>query len=198
MGHGKLIFRYGVMGSAKSAHLLMTGYSFEEQNRNVIYLKTSVDTRNRGFIESRTGLKKVCVTVDPEENVYYRILSEVRKRSLSEDQKVTILVDEIQFFSEKQIEDLSDLVDKFGYIVICYGIKTDCNARLFPGSKRLLELCDSIEEIKRECECGKKAIINGRWDGENFVLSDSQVEVGGWDKYKSVCRKCWKSSLEVS
>ena len=108
----------------------------------------------------------------------------------------TVLVDECQFLTEEQVDQLSDIVDYMGVNVLCYGLSTDFKSHLFPASKRLFEIADSIEEVKSSCECGKKALINARFDENgNIITEGSQILVGGNEMYKPLCRKCWKDKI---
>lgn len=186
---GKVIFRYGTMGSSKSAHLLMTGYNFEEKKRKVFYLKPEVDTRSLNFIESRVGLKKECI-----------LLGNNRKITdlLGGPENIIgniILVDESQFLTTAEVNELTQLADQLDILVICYGLRTDSNSHLFEGSKRLFEMADTLEEIKSTCECGKKTVMNGKYYQYGFILSEQQVDIGANEKYRAVCRKCWTDNL---
>lgn len=188
---GKIIFRYGTMGSAKSAHLLMTGYNFEEHDRKVLYIKPSIDTRDGEAIYSRIGLNKACSIVHEDEqitDIFHRELSECHRNCI-------ILIDECQFLSASQVDELADIADEFGALIICYGLRTDSNSNLFPGSKRLFEIADTFEEVKSTCDCGKKTVINARYNEKGYILSNNQIDIGGNDKYKAVCRSCWKKEL---
>jgi thymidine kinase len=105
-----------------------------------------------------------------------------------------ILIDESQFLSEQQVDELARVVDDFGCNVMCYGLRTDFQSRLFEGSRRLFEIADSIDEVKSTCTCGRKTIVNARIDSKGDIITEgAQVEIGGNDKYMAVCRKCWRS-----
>lgn len=177
------------MGSSKSAHLLMTGFNFEEHGKLVWYIKPSIDTRDSKYISSRTGMKHECILFSKDANIFNLIDEHFFSN------KGVILVDECQFLTEAQVDQIVELVDKKDCLVICYGLRTDCNSHLFPGSKRLFEVADTFEEIKSTCDCGHKTIINAKYTEEGFVLSNTQVDIGGNDKYKAVCRKCWYEQL---
>lgn len=189
---GKLYFRYGTMGSAKTALLLTTAYNFEERNMPYICFKPVIDTREqRNVIRSRIGIERACHWIYAETNLYEfisRIFKEVEVRPL------WILVDEAQFLSERQVDELASVVDDFGCNVLCFGLRTDFRTNLFEGSRRLFEIADSIEEVKSTCNCGRKTIVNARIDSKGEILTKGeQVEIGGNDKYVAVCRKCWRN-----
>lgn len=193
----KIIFYYGAMGSRKSLDLLATAYNFEEKDIPFLALKSSLDTRDEGVIRSRAGLERKCTLITPEINIYV-VVKEYNNVLIVQGDKPLkwILVDECQFLTEDQVDQLSDIVDYMGITVMCYGLRTDFKSHLFPASKRLFEIADTIEEIKSSCECGKKAMINARFDTEGNILTEgSQILVGGDDIYKPLCRKCWKDKI---
>lgn len=180
------------MGSAKTALLLTTAYNFEERNMPYICFKPVIDTREqRNVIRSRIGIERACHWIYAETNLYEfisRIFKEVEVRPL------WILVDEAQFLSERQVDELASVVDDFGCNVLCFGLRTDFRTNLFEGSRRLFEIADSIEEVKSTCNCGRKTIVNARIDSKGEILTKGeQVEIGGNDKYVAVCRKCWRN-----
>ncbi len=189
---GKLYFRYGTMGSAKTALLLTTAYNFEERKMDYMCLKPVVDTREgRNVIRSRIGIERECVWIYSGTNLY-----EFAKNLYKENGRVVdwFLVDEAQFLTEAQVDQLSRVVDDFGSNVICYGLRTDFKSHLFEGSRRLFEIADTIDEIKSTCNCGHKTIINARIDSDgNIVEQGAQVEIGGDDRYVAVCRRCWRN-----
>ena len=189
---GKLYFRYGTMGSAKTALLLTTAYNFEERNMSYVYMKPVIDTReNKNVIRSRIGIERECQWIYHDTDLYNFAVELYEK-----EQKIVdwYLVDEAQFLTEQQVDQLSMIVDDFGSNVICYGLRTDFKSRLFEGSRRLFEIADTIDEIKSTCTCGNKTIINARIDANgDFVEEGAQVEIGGDDKYIAVCRKCWRN-----
>ena len=191
-GVGKLYFRYGTMGSAKTAMLLTQAYNFEERGMNYLCMKPIIDNREKeNVIRSRIGIERRCSWIYPEMDLY-RYLKELFEHSLVV--KDWILIDESQFLTADQVDQLARVVDDYGVNVVCYGLRTDFQSHLFEGSRRLLELADSIDEIKSTCSCGRKTIINARIDAQGNIVTDgNQVEIGGDDKYVSLCRRCWRN-----
>ena len=194
----KLFYYYGSMASAKTLRLLSTAYNFEEKGVQIMVLKPALDTRDgEGIIRSRAGLERKCIMIDKDVNLYkaikaYRNVLDAQLESLK-----WIIIDECQFLTEEQVDQLSDVVDFLDISVMCFGLRTDFQSRLFPGSKRLFELADDIEEIKSTCECGEnKTSINARFDenGE-IIIEGSQVEIGGNERYRAICRRCWKNKV---
>ncbi|ROT04065.1 thymidine kinase [Muribaculaceae bacterium Isolate-104 (HZI)] len=189
---GKLYFRYGTMGSAKTALLLTTAYNFEERGMKYVCLKPIVDTReNNNVIRSRIGIERECKWIYGDTDLY--MLAE----GLFEENMAVIdwfLVDESQFLTAEQVDQLARIVDDFGSNVVCYGLRTDFRTHLFEGSRRLFEIADSIDEIKSTCTCGRKTIVNARIDSAGDIVdTGQQVEIGGNERYIAVCRKCWRN-----
>lgn len=189
---GKLYFRYGTMGSAKTAMLLTTAYNFEERHVDYLCLKPVVDTREKdNIIRSRIGIERRCEWIYASTNLYDMARDLYRREGRIVD---WYLIDEAQFLSEQQVDQLSRVVDDFGSNVVCYGLRTDFQSHLFEGSRRLFEIADTIDEIKSTCNCGHKTIVNARIDAEGNIVSEgAQVEIGGNDRYVAVCRKCWRN-----
>lgn len=189
---GKLYFRYGTMGSAKTAMLLTTAYNFEERNMPYKCLKPVIDTRdNKNVIRSRIGIERECDWIYHDTDLY-----QYAKQLFEEHHAIVewFLVDEAQFLTAEQVDQLSRIVDDFGCNVMCYGLRTDFKTKLFEGSRRLFEIADTIDEIKSTCTCGHKTIVNARIDSNgDFVEEGAQVEIGGDDRYIAVCRKCWRN-----
>lgn len=189
---GKLYFRYGTMGSAKTAMLLTTAYNFEERNMSYRCFKPVIDTREgKNVIRSRIGIERHCEWVYPESDLYA-----MAKQMFRQEDKIIdwFLIDEAQFLTATQVDQLSRVVDDFGTNVICYGLRTDFQSHMFEGSRRLFEIADTIDEVKSTCNCGRKTIVNARIDADgNFVSEGAQVEIGGNDRYVAVCRKCWRN-----
>lgn len=189
---GKLYFRYGTMGSAKTAMLLTTAYNFEERGMAYVCMKPVVDTREKtNVIKSRIGIERHCEWIYHDTDLY------TLARKLFEQRGTMIewfLIDEAQFLTAPQVDQLSRIVDDYGCNVVCYGLRTDFQSHLFEGSRRLFEIADTIDEVKSTCNCGNKTIINARIDGNgDFVVEGEQVEIGGDDRYVAVCRKCWRN-----
>ena len=189
---GKLYFRYGTMGSAKTALLPTQAYNFEERGMRYVCLKPFVDTREgSNIIKSRIGIERECRWIHADTDLH-----ELAQQLFEENMTVIdwFLVDECQFLTARQVDQLARIVDDFGSNVICYGLRTDFQSRLFEGSRRLFEIADTIDEIKSTCNCGRKTIINARIDAKgDFVEEGNQVEIGGDDRYIAVCRKCWRN-----
>ncbi len=186
----KLYFKYGAMGSSKSAQALITKFNYEERGMKVWLIKPAMDDRDGvGIIKSRIGLNETADVLKPEDS-----LLEGFKRL---EKKDVIIVDECQFLTAEQIDDLRFIVDNYNIPVLCFGLRTDFMTKLFPGSLRLFEVADSISEIKTICSCGSKAIVNARIDEAGNVISEGeQVFIGGNESYIAMCHKCWKKALE--
>lgn len=187
---GKLYFRYGTMGSAKTALLLTSAYNFEERGMKYVCMKPIIDTReDRNVIKSRIGIERECQWIYHETDLY-----QLAQELFEENMAVIdwFLIDEAQFLTPEQVDQLARIVDDFGSNVVCYGLRTDFKSNMFEGSRRLFEIADTIDEIKSTCTCGRKTIINARIDANgDFVEDGAQVEIGGDDRYIAVCRKCW-------
>ena len=185
----KLYFKYGAMGSSKSAQALITQFNYEELGMSVWLIKPSVDTRDgANIIKSRIGLERNAQVITPEQD----IVKEYAKAGRHD----VIISDEAQFFTPEQIDQLRELVDFEDIPVLCFGLRTDFLTHVFPGSKRLLELADSITEIKTVCACGRKATVNARIDENGRVITHGdQVFLGGNDSYIAMCHRCWKKKI---
>lgn len=182
----KLYFKYGAMGSSKTAQALITKFNYEERNMKVLFLKPSIDDRDGELIvKSRIGLSSVATVVSVEDNIYN--LFEKNKNNYD-----VIIIDECQFLTEKQVDELLDIVVYFNIPVLCFGLRTDFATHMFPGSKRLFEVADSISEIKSICKCGTKATVNARFDENGKIIYEGeQICLGGNDRYVAMCIKCW-------
>ncbi len=185
----KLYFKYGAMGSSKSAQALITKFNYEERDMTVWLIKPSVDTRDGAdLIRSRIGLEAHARILTPEENIV-----EAYHAAGKHD---VIIADEAQFFTPEQIDQLRELVDEEDLPVLCFGLRTDFLTHFFPGARRLMELADSLTEIKTVCSCGRKATVNARIDGEGRIVTQgSQVMLGGNDSYVAMCHQCWKRKI---
>lgn len=194
MSGKKLFFMWGCMNCGKSAQLQLKAHNFEERKVPFIIIKSIVDTRDgNNVVHSRPLGDKECITVKQSENLFKRISKELTERGKLK----YVLVDEAQFLTEKQVDQLSDVVDYLDIDVVCYGLKSDFKTKLFPGSKRLFEIADSFKEIESTCSCGEKNMFNARVDKDgNVVTKGKQVEVGGDDRYVAMCRKCYKEKTK--
>lgn len=187
------------MASAKSSLLLMMAHSLEERGIQFLCIKPSIDDRDGyGVISSRIGISRECVSIEPDDDLYalMETYTDTAMNGYLYEKPKWVLVDECQFLTEQQVEQLATVVDNMDIDVMCFGLRTDFKTRLFEGSKRLMELADDIEETKISCACGKKAIINARIDAEGNIVTDGeQVVIGGDDLYISVCRKCYNNAI---
>jgi len=185
----KLYFKYGAMGSSKSAQALITKFNYEELGMSVWLIKPSIDDRDGAdIIRSRIGLEQHAQIINPEQSIV-----ESYKKAGRHD---VIIADESQFFTPAQIDELRDIVDDENLPVLCFGLRTDFLTHVFPGALRLMELADSITEIKTICSCGRKATVNARIDENGRIVTEgSQVLLGGNDSYVAMCHKCWKRKI---
>ena len=181
---GKLYFKYGAMGSSKTAQALITKYNYEENGLKVWLIKPCTDTRDGAdSIRSRIGLEAPAMPVAPEAD----LIGLFRQQNCD-----IVIVDECQFMTAEHIDQLRAIVDEWDIPVICFGLRTDFLTRLFPGSLRLMEVADSIEEIKTICDCGNKATVNARFDGDGHIVTEgAQVVLGGNDSYIAMCHRCY-------
>ena len=186
----KLYFKYGAMGSSKSAQALITKFNYEELGMRVWLIKPSVDNRDGSdVVRSRIGLEQRALVISPEMNII--------EQYDAHGKAAVIIADESQFFTPEQIDELRQLVDERDLPVLCFGLRTDFLTHFFPGSRRLMELADSITEIKTVCKCGSKATVNARLDGNgNVVTKGDQVFLGGNGSYVAMCHKCWKNAIQ--
>ena len=186
------------MSAGKSLRLLSTAHDFDSKNIPILVFKPSADTRDgANIIRSRAGLERECISIEPDINIFDAVNDFNHIRMATNDDKLKwILVDECQFLSEEQVDQLSDIVDFMDINVICYGLRTDFKSKLFPASKRLFEIADEIEEIKTTCKCGGRASINARFSKDGKIITEgSQILVGGDDLYHAICRKDWKQLI---
>jgi thymidine kinase len=183
----KLYFRYGAMGSSKTANALMVAYNYHEKGQRALLVKPAVDTRDgANIMASRIGLSQPCVSFEQ-----LQCMDADKIRSYD-----CVIVDEAQFCTKEQIEFLTDIVDDFDVSVIAYGLRTDFQRNLFPGSMWLLAWADVIEEVKTVCWCGRAATCNARFDEHGTMITQGgQVVLGANDNYVSVCRKHHKLGM---
>ena len=179
----QLYFKYGAMGSSKTANALMARFNYEERGQQCLLVKPRIDQRDgERVVVSRIGLKHECIYFD-----------ELQQLSVMElQQNACIIVDEAQFLSREDVRWLARLVDDLDIPVMCYGLRSDFKGDLFPGSYELLVMADKIEEVKTICWCGKKATFNARFDADGKVLKEGeQVVLGANDTYIGLCRRHW-------
>lgn len=183
----KLYFKYGAMGSSKTANALMVKFNYEEKGYKVALLKPATDNRDGvDVVKSRIGLEGRAIVITPEIDL-------VEWFESHREYKV-IIVDESQFLTERQVEQLKKV--SINYVpVLCFGLKTDFMTRMFPGSKRLFELANSISEIKSVCSCGAKAEVNARISNGKVVKEGEQIMLGGNESYIGMCYKCWEKGV---
>ena len=183
----KLYFKYGAMGSSKTAQALITKYNYEENDLTVWLIKPSADTRDgQQLLRSRIGLQAEATVISPELDIY-RLFQETQAGNCH-----VIIVDECQFLTEKQIDQLRAIVDEHNVPVMCFGLRTDFQTHLFPGSRRLMEIADAIQEIKTICDCSAKATVNARIDSDGYIVTEgAQVVLGGNDSYIAMCHRCY-------
>jgi thymidine kinase len=187
----KLYFKYGVMGSSKTAQALITKFNYEERGMNVWLIKPHIDNRDgEGIVRSRIGLEASAYELPTDEDVYQSYLGLKQKVDV-------IIVDECQFLTEAHVDQLSMIVIEFDIPVLCFGLRSDFRTKMFPGSKRLMEIADSITEIKTICSCGKKATVNVRKDKEGKIITEGeQIVIGGNDTYTAMCYQCFIEGIK--
>lgn len=188
----KLYFRYGAMNCGKSTLLMQVAHNYEENDKKVIVVKSIIDTKGADSLESRIGIKrKVDILINKNES-FDNYIKELKKADC-------ILVDEAQFLTKNQVEELWKITKKLDIPVICYGLKVDFKSNLFEGSKRLLELADVIEELITICSCGKRAKFNARFVDNKFTLDGKEVVIDGSKSnvvYRPMCGKCYLNEIE--
>ena len=184
----KLYFKYGAMGSSKTANALITKFNYEERGMRVWLIKPSIDDRDgANVIRSRIGLEETAYVVTPDKDLF--------EEFSRLDGYHAIIADECQFFTSDQIDQLRRIVDELAIPVLCFGLRTDFLTHLFEGSRRLFEVADSINEIKTICSCGSKAIVNARINEDGKVVTEGgQILIGGNDSYVAMCHSCWKKA----
>lgn len=196
----KLYYRYGSMGSSKTANALMTKFNYNEKGYEVLLLKPATDVRDDTFdehgvritkVRSRIGLEAVADVIAADTKVV-AFVEEKQKHGKVD----VIIVDECQFLQPIQVDQLKYISEYMDIPVLCFGLRTDFQSKLFPGSQRLFELASSIQEIKHICNCGQKSIINARFDGNGKIVTEgAQVDIGGNEKYEAMCWKCWTKNI---
>ena len=177
----KLYFRYGAMGSSKTANAIMVQYNYHERGQNALMIKPCLDTRDgERIVGSRSGLSAPCIYMEEIDQVDLSAYN-------------CIIVDEAQFLKKEQVEKLVDIVDNMNIPVICYGLRADFRGNLFEGSTWLMAWADTIEEIKTVCWCGRKATCNARVVDGKVAREGEQIVLGGNESYVALCRRHWKS-----
>ena len=192
----KLYFRYGAMGSSKTANALMVRYNYLEKGQHPVLLKPAAENRDgEKIIRSRLGISAECIFVED-------YLKKVKKEWMTADTDPAtldkpdcIIVDEAQFLTEAQVDLLARIVDEFDVLVICYGLRTDFTSRMFEGSRRLMEIADKLEEVPTVCWCGRRAHFNARIRDGKIVRRGEQIMMGGNESYTSLCRRHFCSGL---
>ncbi len=197
----KLYFKFGAMASSKTANALMTKFNYEEKGNKVWLIKPEVDTRDDYInkegklvtvVKSRIGLSAVADVVKRNEDIIEKY------EKIKETLPVNVIIcDECQFFTAEQIDNLKYIAEFCDIPVLCFGLRSDFQTKLFEGSKRLFEIADSINEVKSVCHCGKKAIVNARINEKGEIVTEGdQIEIGGNDKYVSMCWGCWQNRIK--
>ena len=187
----KLYFRYGAMNSGKSTALLQAAFNYEERGLRILLAKPRLDTKGQSLIVSRLGVERATdFTIGADEDVYGRFVAE---RQSAGSPIACLLIDEAQFLSERQVDDLLRIAVIENVPVLAYGIRTDFQTIAFPGSRRLLEVSHSIEELKTICRCGRKAVFNARTVDGEFIFDGEQVAIDLVQdvSYQSLCGKCY-------
>ena len=189
----KLYFYYASMNAGKSSTLLQTAFNYGERGMKVSLWTAALDDRpGFGAISSRIGLSSDAHRFEADTDIEARVLEEHRETALA-----CVLVDEAQFLSQEQVWQLARLCDGADLPVICYGLRTDFQGELFPGSAALLGIADKLVEMKAVCDCGRKATMNLRVDENGKAVSEgAQTEIGGNDRYVAMCRKHFSEALE--
>ncbi|MDU0348816.1 thymidine kinase [Actinomyces sp. MRS3W] len=195
----KLYFRYGAMNSGKTTGLLQTAYNYEERGQRVLLIKAAVDTKGDDTVVSRLGMtRRVDLLVTAADDVRALVRQAALGARATDPQTGPreavdcVLVDEAQFLTPAQVDQLMEIVLIDDVPVLAFGIRTDFRTLSFPGSRRLLEIAHSLEELKTICRCGRKAIFNARKVGDTFVFDGDQVAIDGVDvTYESLCGKCY-------
>ncbi len=187
----KLYFKYGAMGSSKTAQALTTKFNYEERGMKVWLIKPKTDTRDGdGLLRSRIGLFAECQMIESDADLYELF---TKRREACD----VIITDECQFFTSRQIDELRKIVDECDVPVMCFGLRTDFKTKLFTGSARLFEIADSISEIKTICDCGSKATVNARFDSRGKLMTHgTQVVIGGNERYLAMCHRCYSERLK--
>jgi thymidine kinase len=191
----KVYFYYAAMNAGKSTVLLQSSYNYRERGMRTLLFAPQIDTRyGTGRIESRIGLRSSAISFGPSDNLLNRVRTEHESGALA-----CVLVDEAQFLAGEQVWQLTDVADQLNIPVLCYGLRTDFQGKLFPGSGALLALADEIIELKAICHCGRKATMNLRLEADGRAVREgAQVEIGGNDRYVAMCRRHFKEAIAAT
>ena len=183
-----LVFYYGAMGCSKTANALMTRFQYIDKGLNVWLIKPDTDNRSgTNTVGSRVGIEAEAGNIiEKDANI------------IIPENTNLVICDEAQFFTEDQIDQLKEIAENKNIPVYCYGLRTDFRTKLFPGSKRLFEICSKTVELESICSCGKPAIINARFSNGRLMTHGAQVDIGGDEKYKALCYSCWKKLAKES
>ncbi|MAM26259.1 MAG: thymidine kinase [Rhodobacteraceae bacterium] len=189
----KLYFNFSTMNAGKSTVLLQAAHNYNDRGMQTYLLTAQLDTRaGEGRIASRIGIARAADTFAAEDDLFARI-----KARLAKGPCACIFVDEAQFLTEAQVWQLARAVDDLGVPIMCYGLRVDFQGRLFPGSATLLALADEMREVRTICHCGKKATMVVRQGPDGKALREgAQIEIGGNERYVSLCRKHWRAVME--
>jgi thymidine kinase len=188
----KVYFYYAAMNAGKSTVLLQSSYNYRERGMRTLLFTPSIDTRyGTGRIESRIGLRSSAISLVGSDNIFTRVSMEHAAEAVA-----CVLVDEAQFLTPEQVWQLAEVADTLEIPVLCYGLRTDFQGKLFPGSATLLGIADDLTELKTICYCGRKATMNLRLDREGRAAREGdQVEIGGNERYVAMCRRHFRDAL---
>jgi thymidine kinase len=188
----KLYFHYSTMNAGKSTMLLQAAYNYQERGmRTVAFIAALDDRAGRGKIASRIGLEMAATPFDETDDLFAMV-----DNLHVEEPLACVFVDEAQFLLREQVWQLAHIVDRLGVPVMAYGLRTDFQGKLFPGSQELLTIADEMREVRTICHCGRKATMLVRLDGQGRVVHEgAQIEIGGSDKYVSLCRRHWEEAM---
>jgi thymidine kinase len=195
----QLYFYYSAMNAGKSTTLLQSAHNYREQGMDVLLYTASIDTRfGSGLIKSRIGLAEAAEVYDGDTQFFQSVSDQLKQRAESDKRIACILVDEAQFLTRTQVDELAEVVDSLSLPVLCFGLRTDFQGETFPGSARLLAVADKLNELKAVCDCGRKATMTIRLDEHgNAIAAGSQVEIGGNERYVSKCRQHHRELLKA-
>lgn len=196
----QLYFYYSAMNAGKSTTLLQSAHNYREQGMDVLLYTASIDDRfGAGLIKSRIGLAEAADVYDESTDFFTQVESSLKACLATEPRIACVLVDEAQFLSRAQVDQLAEVVDELSLPVLCFGLRTDFQGETFPGSARLLAVADKLSELKAVCECGRKATMTVRMDEHGKVLAaGSQVQIGGNERYESKCRRHHRELIRSS